>query len=157
VANAAKPSGSIKIVAENKKARFDFMIEDAFEAGMVLQGSEVKSIRAGQISLKDSYVAMVGNELYLQKAHISVYKPSSYNNHEPERRRKLLLNRTEIDRIERAISEKGYTCVPLKVYFKSGRVKVEIALARGKRHGDKRESIKSRDVSRELARARSRR
>lgn len=147
-------AGGIKIVAENKKARFDYHIEDTYEAGLVLLGSEVKSVRAGQVTLKDSYVSFRNGEAYLQKAHISVYAASSYNNHEPERLRKLLLHKLEIQKIERAITEKGYTCVPLKVYLKGGRIKVEIALVRGKKHGDKRESIKSRESERELARAR---
>lgn len=140
----------IKIVTENKKARFDYHILESFEAGMVLKGSEVKSIRDGQINLKDSYVVFMGNEAFLQNAHIAVYKASSYNNHEPERLRKLLMHREQLNRISAAIREKGQTCVPLKVYFKEGRVKVEIALAKGKKKGDKREDIKKRDVNREV-------
>jgi SsrA-binding protein len=147
---ADKKNGDIKIVAENKKARFDYSIEDTFEAGLELRGSEVKSLRKGDVNLKDSYVAFSNGEAYLQNAHISVYKSSSYLNHEPERRRKLLLNKTELDRLERALDEKGYTCVPLKIYFKKGWAKVEIALAKGKQGADKRDSIKSRDVKREL-------
>lgn len=140
----------IKIVSENRKARFDYHIIDSFEAGMVLTGSEVKSLRAGSCTLKDSYVAFVGTDAYVQKMNIAIYTASSYNNHEPERRRKLLMHRQELDRLAAAIQEKGYTCVPLKVYFKEGRAKIEIALAKGKLKGDKRESIKSRDVKREI-------
>ena len=141
----------IKMVSENRKARFDYTIEDSFEAGLVLAGSEVKSLRQGAMNLKDSYVVISKGEAYLQNANISAYKASSYNNHEPERRRKLLLRKTELDRIERAIDERGYTCVPLKVYFKGSWAKVEVALAKGKNAGDKRNTIKSRDVDRELA------
>lgn len=144
---------SIKIVTENKKAWHDYHIVEKYEAGLVLTGSEVKSLRLGNCNLKDSYVAFVGDEVFLQKAHISPYTASSYNNHAPERLRKLLLNRREINKIYSAISEKGMSCVPLKVYFKDGRAKVEIAVVKGKTKGDKRESIKTRDVNREIQRA----
>jgi len=143
----------IKIITENKKANHDYHILDTYEAGVALVGSELKSLRNGQCNLKDSYVVFMGDELFLQKAHISPYQASSYNNHDPERLRKLLLHRTEIDKIYSAVSEKGMTCVPLKMYFKNGRVKVLIAIAKGKTKGDKRESIKKRDVNRELRRA----
>ena len=142
---------TIKLVAENKKARFDYMIEDTYEAGIELVGSEVKAVRAGDVNLKDSYVVFVNGEAYLQNAHISVYRASSYNNHIPERKRRLLLNKSELKRIEVAIEEKGLSCVPLKVYFKGGWAKIEIAIARGKKSHDKRESIKGRDADRELA------
>jgi SsrA-binding protein len=118
-----------------------------------LVGSEVKSLRQGNCNLKDSYISFVGEEVFLQKAHISVYQASSYNNHDPERLRKLLLNKKEIDKIYSAISEKGMACIPLKIYFSNGRVKVEIGVAKGKTKGDKRESIKTRDVNREMRRA----
>ena len=143
---------SIKIIAENKKARFDFIILDKYEAGLVLTGSEVKSLRAGQCQLKDSYIAFQGSEAFLQKAHISTYTASSYNNHEPERLRKLLLNKTELNKIYAALQEKGLTCVPLKIYFKKGYAKLEIALAKGKNKGDKREASKKRDANREIDR-----
>ncbi len=143
---------SIKIIAENKKARFDFIILDKFEAGLVLTGSEVKSLRAGQCQLKDSYISFQGSEAFLQKAHISTYTASSYNNHEPERLRKLLLNKPELNRIYAALQEKGLTCVPLKIYFKKGYAKLEIALAKGKNKGDKREASKKRDANREIDR-----
>lgn len=144
---------SIKIITDNKKARFDYEILETYEAGLVLTGSEVKSLRLGDCSLKDSYVAFRGHEAYLQKAHISVYRASSYNNHEPERLRKLLLNHHELGKIFAAITEKGLTCVPLKMYFKKGMAKVEIALARGKKKGDKRQSIKNREADREIQRS----
>ncbi len=143
----------MKIVADNKKARFDFEILETYEAGMVLLGSEVKSIRAGSVNLKDSYVSFVGNEAFLQNAHISVYKASSYNNHAPERLRKLLLNRQELNKILAKTRERGLSCVPLKIYFKDGRIKVEIALCKGKKSHDKREAIKKKDVDRETQNA----
>jgi SsrA-binding protein len=144
---------SIKIISDNKKARFDYEIIETFEAGLVLTGSEVKSLRAGSCSLKDSYVAFRGHEAFLQKAHIPVYAASSYNNHEPERVRKLLLHEHELDKINAAITEKGLTCVPLKIYFKKSMAKVEIAIARGKKKGDKRQAIKGREADREVQRA----
>lgn len=147
---------SIKIVADNRKARFDYEVIETFEAGLVLVGSEVKSLRQGQINLKDSYIAFKGNEAFLQNAHISVYKASSYNNHDPERLRKLLLHDYELAKISAALQEKGLSCIPLKVYFKKGRIKLEIALARGKKKGDKRQSIKSREADREMARYKKR-
>lgn len=141
---------SILIIQENKKARFDYEIVDTFEAGLMLTGSEVKSLRDRNVQLKDSYVSFRGNEAFLQNAHISEYKASSYNNHEPERLRKLLLNRIELDRIYDALREKGYSCVPLKIYFKKGRAKIEIALVKGKKTHDKREAIKKRDADAQL-------
>lgn len=140
----------ILIIAENRKARFDYEILQTFEAGLVLTGSEVKSLRARTVQLKDSYVSFRGNEAFLQNAHISEYKASSYNNHVPERLRKLLMHRRELDRVSGAIHEKGLSCVPLKLYFKGGMAKIELALVRGKKAHDKRESIKKRDVSRHL-------
>jgi SsrA-binding protein len=141
---------SILIISENRKARFDYQIIETYEAGIALTGSEVKSIRNKQVQLKDSYVSFVGDEAYLQNAHISEYKASSYNNHEPERLRKLLLHRHELEKIYGALREKGLSCVPLKIYFKNGRIKLEIALAKGKKQHDKRESIKKKDATREL-------
>lgn len=143
----------ILIIQDNKKARFDYEILETFEAGLVLTGSEVKSIRDRQVQLKDSYISFQGEEAYLQNAHIAPYKPGSYNNHEPERKRKLLLHRRELEKIFAALQEKGYACIPLKIYFKDGRAKVEIALARGKKSHDKRESIKKRDVQSQLRQA----
>lgn len=140
----------ILIISDNKKARFDYTIVETFEAGMMLTGSEVKSLRNNQVQLKDSYVSFIGNEAFLQNAHIAEYKNSSYNNHTPERLRKLLLNRRELDEIYGALRERGLTCVPLKIYFKGGRVKLEIALVKGKKLHDKREAIKKRDVSMEM-------
>lgn len=144
---------SIKIIAENKKARFDFILLESFEAGLVLTGSEVKSLRNNQVQLKDSYVILKGHEAFLQNAHISVYNASSYNNHEPERLRKLLLNRSELATIQEGMTEKGLTCVPVKIYFKRGKAKIEVALAKGKKKGDKRESTKTKESKREIDRA----
>ncbi|NJL26284.1 MAG: SsrA-binding protein SmpB [Calothrix sp. SM1_5_4] len=143
----------IKIIADNKKARFDFEIIETFEAGLVLRGSEVKSLRNNTCALKDAYVAFRGHEAYLQNAHIPIYLASSYNNHEPERVRKLLLHEHELAKINAAITEKGLTCVPLKMYWKKGMAKVEIGIARGKKKGDKREAIKSREADRDIQRS----
>lgn len=139
----------MKIISENRKAWHDFEILEKMEAGVVLTGSEVKSIRAGTVNLKDSYVVFKGDEVYLQNAHISVYQASSYNNHEPERQRKLLLNRSEINKLAVKINEKGLSCVPLKMYFKESRVKIEIAVCRGKKAHDKRNALKTKDMARE--------
>lgn len=141
---------SILIVAENRKAWHDYHILEKYEAGMVLLGSEVKSIRNRQMQLKDSYISFRGIEAYLQKAHISEYKQSGQMGHEPERNRKLLLNQRELEKIYGALREKGLSCIPLKVYLKEGRVKIEIAIAKGKKAHDKREAIKKRDASLEL-------
>jgi SsrA-binding protein len=143
---------STLIIQDNKSVRHEYHIIETFEAGLVLTGSEVKSIRARSVQLKDSYIAFKGQEAFLQNAHISEYKSSSYNNHHPERLRKILLNRSELDRIYGALREKGLTCVALKIYLKGGRVKLEIALVKGKKLHDKRESIKKRDVDNQLRR-----
>ena len=149
---AKAPSG-ILIIQENKQARFDYIIMDTYEAGLELMGSEVKSLRAKQVQFKDSYISFKGDEAFWQNAHIAEYKASSYNNHVPERLRKLLLNRKEQQEIFGAIQERGLTCVPLKIFFKKGRVKLEIGIAKGKNVGDKRDSIKKRDVDRQLQQA----
>lgn len=141
-----------KQIADNRKARFNYSISETFEAGLVLLGSEVKSIRKNGCSLNESYVAVHQDELFLQKAFIAPYLQSSYNNHEPERLRKLLLNKNEIYKIIAALTEKGMSCVPMKMYFKNGQAKVLIGLGKGKKSIDKRESIKTRDVNRQLSR-----
>ncbi len=145
-----KKTSGILIVHENKKARFDYEIMESYEAGMVLTGSEVKSLRDKNVQLKDSYISFIGNEAFLQNAHIAPYKSSSYNNHDPERLRKLLLNRNELEEIYGALREKGYTCVPLKIYFKKGKIKLDIALVRGKKAHDKRESMKKKEIDSQL-------
>ena len=143
----------IKIISDNKKARFDYEIVEKYEAGLVLTGSEVKSLREASVTLKDAYIAFRNGEAFLQNAHISEYKSSSYNNHEPERLRKLLLHREEINKIMGKVQEKSLSCVPLKIYFKNGRIKMEIGLGRGKKKHDKRQSIKKKEADRELSRA----
>lgn len=144
---------AIKIISDNKKARFDYEIIEKYEAGLVLTGSEVKSLREGAVNLKDSYVSFRNGEAFLQNAHISEFRASSYNNHAPERLRKLLMHKDEINKIMGRVQEKSLSCVPLKIYFKKGRVKLEIGLGRGKKQHDKRQSIKKKESDRELARA----
>ena len=145
-----------KLVAQNRKARHDYHIEDTYEAGLVLMGTEVKSLRAGRASLVDGFVDIEGGEAWLHGVHIPEYAQGTWTNHAARRKRKLLLNRIEIDKIERKTSEKGYTIVPLSLYFKDGRAKVEIALARGKKQYDKRRAIAERqakaDAQREVGR-----
>ncbi len=142
----------IKIICENRQARFNYNISDKWEAGIMLTGSEVKSLRDGAVNLGDSYAMLKNGEVFLLQAHISPYKGASYNNHEPMRMRKLLLNKSEIKKMEGKTHEKGLTLVPLKMYFKEGRAKVELGLGQGKTKGDKRESIKKREVDRNLRR-----
>ncbi|MBI4518998.1 MAG: SsrA-binding protein SmpB [Deltaproteobacteria bacterium] len=142
-----------KIIAVNRKARHDYFIEESCEAGLVLTGSEVKSLRAGKANLKDSYARIERGEAWLVNAHISEYNPSAQFGHEPTRRRKLLLHAREIDRLTGKTKERGLTLVPLRLYFKNGRAKVELGLGRGKKQYDKRESIKERETRREVDRA----
>ena len=144
---------SIKVVATNRKARHQYHFHDTYEAGLVLMGSEIKSIRAGRVSLQEGFVLFEGGEAWLVNVHIAPYDPASGQNHEPKRRRKLLLHRREIDRLQSHAQEKGYTVVPTKLYLKDGRAKVEIALARGKKLYDKRQTIAKRDAKRQVERA----
>jgi SsrA-binding protein len=143
----------IKTVATNRKARRDYYVGDSIEAGIALTGSEIKSIRGGRVSLGDAYVRPEAGELWLFRAHIARYEASSYMSHEPTRPRKLLLHRKEIDNLARQVAEKGLTLAATRIYLKGNIAKVEIALAKGKKLYDKRESIKRREVERELARA----
>jgi SsrA-binding protein len=143
-----------KIVAENRKARHDYYIEDEFEAGMVLVGSEVKSLRDGRANLKDSYARIKNGEVFVYQMHIGPYPFASHGNHDPLRPRKLLLHKYEIKKLYGKVNEKGLSLIPLNVYFKNGKVKMTIGLAKGKRLYDKRETIKSRDAKRELDRER---
>lgn len=145
------------VVAQNKKARHDYAIEDTWEAGMVLMGTEVKSLRMGRASLVDGFVDVDGGEVWLHGVHIPEYTQGTWTNHTARRKRKLLLNRSEIDKIERQISEKGLTIVPLALYFKDGRAKVEIALARGKKQYDKRQTLRQKQADREKVEAVQRR
>ena len=146
-----------KLVAQNKKARHDYHIEDTFEAGMVLMGTEVKSLRAGRASLADGFVEIDDHEVWLHAVHIPEYTQGTWTNHAARRKRKLLLNRSEIDKLERKVGDKGYTIVPLALYFKDGRAKVEIALAKGKKSWDKRHAIAERQANREKEQALGRR
>ncbi|MDF1602913.1 SsrA-binding protein SmpB [Nocardioides sp. YIM 152315] len=142
-----------KVVAQNKKARHDYHIEDTYEAGLVLQGTEVKSLRMGRASLVDGFVDIDGHEAWLHGVHIPEYSQGTWTNHAARRKRKLLLNRVEIDKIERRVNEKGLTVVPLALYFKDGRAKVEIALAKGKKSWDKRAALAERQANREKQQA----
>jgi len=144
----------IKIIAVNRKARHDFFIEDEYEVGLVLKGTEVKSLRLGKVNLKDSYARVKDGEVFIHQMHIGPYPFAHYENHDPLRTRKLLLHKQEIKRLYAKINEKGHTLVPLKIYFKDGKVKISLALAKGKRQYDKREAIKRRDEQRELDRER---
>lgn len=142
----------IKIVAENRKARHDYFIDETYEAGIVLVGTEVKSLRAGKVNLRDSYADVAGDEVFVRNMHISPYDQGNRFNHDPERPRKLLLHRQEIRRLLGQTIQKGYTLIPLRVYFKRGRAKIEVALARGKKLYDKREVLAERDAQREIDR-----
>lgn len=144
----------IKIITVNRKARHDYFIEDEFEAGMVLQGTEVKSLRLGRVNLKDCYARITNGEVFIHQMHISPYPFAYYDNHDPLRPRKLLLHAHEIKRLYGKVNEKGLSLIPLKVYFQKGKAKMTIALARGKRKYDKRETLRERDDKRELDRAR---
>ena len=143
----------IKIVSENRKARHDYHIHETFEAGIVLTGTEVKSLRAGKANLKDSYARIENGEVFLQQMHISPYDQGNRFNHEPLRPRKLLLHRQEINRLLGKTREKGFSLVPLKVYFARGKAKVELALASGKKLYDKRQDLAERDAKRDMERA----
>jgi len=142
---------NIKVIAENKKARFDYEILETYEAGIELIGPEVKSIRDGHISLKESFASVKDNQVWLNNAHVSPYKPAAGNNAEPTRARRLLLKRIEIDKIIGASQASGYTIVPVKIYFSHGIIKVEIALARGRKLHDKRQLLKDRQQNRDVA------
>jgi SsrA-binding protein len=143
---------SIKVVASNRKASFEYFLLDHFEAGIALQGSEIKSIRAGQISLAEAYVQVDGKDAWLISAHIAPYDPASRFNHDPVRPRRLLLHKREIRELWDAVRQKGVTIVPVKVYLKDGRAKVDIAIAKGKKLYDKRHEIAKRDLEREIDR-----
>jgi SsrA-binding protein len=142
-----------KIVAQNKKARHDFHIEDTFEAGLVLQGTEVKSLRMGRASIGDGFVDIDDHEAWLHGVHIPEYTQGTWTNHAARRKRKLLLNRIEIDKIERRVNEKGLTVVPLALYFVDGRAKIEIGLGKGKKSWDKRHALAERQADREKEQA----
>lgn len=147
------PTGARQVIAQNRRARHDYLIEDTLEAGVALTGTEVKSLRAGRCSLGEAYAADQGGELFLLNAHIAPYGPASRFNHEPKRPRKLLVHKRELDRLLGLTRRSGYTLVPLSIYFNErGIAKVELGLARGKRKADKREAEKARDWQRDKAR-----
>ena len=141
-----------KIIASNRKAKFEYFLQERYEAGLSLKGSEIKSIRAGQVSLMESYIQVDGRNAWLIGAHISPYDPASRENHDPKRNRRLLLNKLEIKEINNGIKLKGLTVVPVQMYLKNGRAKLEIALAKGKKLFDKRNSIAKQDLEREILR-----
>lgn len=143
----------IKVITNNKKAYFNYFLSDFIEAGLVLQGTEIKSIRAGKCSISDAYVVFKGNEAFLLNMNISVYDLGNIFNHEPLRSRKLLLNKREILKYQQKVVKEGFTIVPTKVYLRRGKAKVEIALAKGKKLYDKRETIKARDDKRNMEKA----
>ena len=146
---------NIKIIVRNRKAHFEYTIVQSFEAGIVLQGTEVKSLRAGKCNLTDGFVEIINGEAWLKSVHISEYSQGNINNHDPFRDRKLLLNAIEIKKLTQRVKEKGYTIVPLSLYLKNGKVKVVIALAKGKKLYDKREAIAKKDIERESRRKES--
>lgn len=146
-------NGEGKVVAQNKKARHDYFIEETYEAGIVLKGTEIKSIRKGSVNLKDSYARIKDGEMFLLNMHISPYEQGNRYNHDPVRTRKLLMHRKQIDKLFGQTKEKGYSLIPLKVYIKNGYAKVLIGLARGKKNYDKRETMKRKTAQREMERA----
>jgi SsrA-binding protein len=144
---------NIKTVATNRKARHDYFIEDTYEAGIVLTGTEIKSVRAGRANLRDSFAIVKEDELWLMNAHIAPYEQGAYANHDPRRTRKLLMHRREINRIASQLQEKGFTLVPLRLYLKDNLAKVELGLARGKKQYDKRATLRKKETQREINRA----
>lgn len=153
ISKTGQSDDGYKLVCENRKARFNYQLTEHFEAGIVLTGSEVKSLRQGKANLTDAYADFKQGELYLRQAHIEPYEKGGYANHEPKQERKLLLHKNEIKKLIGVLQTKGLTLVPLKVYFKRGRVKIELALGQGKKTHDKRETIRDREVRRDLDRA----
>lgn len=149
-----KEKDHIKLIAENRKARHDYFIEEQFEAGLVLKGTEVKALRQGRANLSDAYARFKNGELFVYQMHISPYPFAYYDNHDPLRVRKLLLHRHELRRLLGKLTERGFSLIPLRLYFRDGKVKMQLALAKGKRKYDKRESIRKRDEERDLQRQR---
>ena len=146
-----------KLIASNKRARYDYFIDDTYEAGIVLRGAEVKSLRAGKASINDSYALIDGGELWLENCYIPEFLQASWTNHSPRRRRKLLLGKRDIAKLASALKESGYTLVPIRLYFKDGYAKLEVGLGRGLRRYDKREAMKVKDSELEMKRALERR
>ena len=147
-----KTNSGLKIICLNRKASFNYFFQELYEAGIVLKGSEIKSVRAGKINIADSYAVDKEGEIFLVNSHIPLYKEASYSNHNPLDERKLLLNKKEINKLTGKINAEGYTLVPTKMYFKKGKAKIEIAVAKGKKQYDKRETKKNRDWNRDKAR-----
>ena len=147
-----KTKSGLKIISNNRKAKFNYFFKEFFEAGIVLYGSEVKSLRSGKANISESYAVDHKGEIFLVNSHIHSYKESSYNDHNPTRNRKLLLNKKEIDKLIGRINREGFTLIPTKLYFKKGKAKIEIAVAKGKKQYDKRLTKKKRDWNREKAR-----
>ena len=147
-----KTKSGLKIISHNRKAKFNYFFTEFFEAGIVLKGSEIKSLRYGKVNIAESYAYDLNGEIYLINSHIPTYKESSYNNHEPKRNRKLLLNKREINKLLGRLNREGFTLIPTKLYFKKGKAKIEIAVAKGKKQYDKRQTKKKRDWNREKAR-----
>tara|TARA_B110000014_G_C19694977_1_gene364067 strand:- start:48 stop:518 length:471 start_codon:yes stop_codon:yes gene_type:complete len=146
-----KTKGGLKIICNNRKAKFNYFFNEFFEAGIALKGSEVKSLRDGKANISEAYAIDEQGEIFLLNSHIPSYKESSYNNHDPKRNRKLLLNKREINKLIGRVNREGYTLIPTKLYFKKGKAKIEIAVAKGKREYDKRHVKKKRDWNREKA------
>ena len=147
-----KKRNGLKIICLNRKASFNFFFTDLLEAGIVLKGSEIKSVRSGKVNIADSYGIEKDGEIYLINSHIPIYKEASYSNHNPYEERKLLLNKREINKLIGKINKEGFTIVPTKMYFKKGKAKIEIAVAKGKKNFDKRQTKKTRDWNRDKAR-----
>ena len=147
-----KTNPGLKIISLNRKASFNYFFQDLIEAGIVLKGSEIKSIRAGKINIAESYAVEKNGEIVLLNSHIPAYKEASYSNHNPSDERKLLFNKKEINKLIGKINREGFTLIPTKMYFKKGKAKIEIAVAKGKKHFDKRQTIKKRDWNRDRAR-----
>ncbi len=147
-----KTKSGLKIICNNRKAKFNYFFNEFFEAGIALKGSEVKSLRDGKANISEAYAIDEQGEIFLLNSHIPSYKESSYNNHDPKRNRKLLLNKREINKLIGKVNREGYTLIPTKLYFKKGKAKIEIAVAKGKKHYDKRQVKKKKDWNREKAR-----
>ena len=148
----SKTNVGVKIICLNRKASFNYFFEDTYEAGIVLKGSEIKSVRSGKVNIADSYAIEKDGEIFLINSHISSYKQASYSNHNPMDERKLLLNRKEINKLIGKMQREGFTLIPTKMYFKKGKAKIEIAVAKGKKQYDKRQAIKRKDWNRDKAR-----
>ena len=147
-----KTNNGLKIICLNRKARFNYFFEDIYEAGIILKGSEIKSVRNGKVNIADSYAVETDGEIYLINSHISSYKQASYVDHNPVAERKLLLNKREINKVIGKMQREGFTLIPTRMYFKKGKAKIEIAVAKGKKQYDKRQTIKRRDWNRDRAR-----